>query len=229
MTNVLDRLPPGARVAIIRLRSLGDSRAHYARSPLLKQARPDLQIAVVVEDRFRAVFAGNPDVDQILAPNASSVSRFRPHLALNRARRRHQRAFDAGGGIGPARRVRPFSLPADVQRAAFRAPRKFWAWIARSIPPNISLRPCFIWECRRPKSRARDCSPSPTPARVPTPFCIPSRRRPAKPGRQKISWPLRKYLNSELGDRTGVRRGPRRRFSRLQPNIPACQARRSKK
>lgn len=83
MTNVLDRLPPGARVAIIRLRSLGDSVLTTPALHLLKQARPDLQIAVVVEDRFRAVFAGNPDVDQILAPNASSVSRFRPQLALN--------------------------------------------------------------------------------------------------------------------------------------------------
>jgi ADP-heptose:LPS heptosyltransferase len=83
MTNVLDRLPPGARVAIIRLRSLGDSVLTTPALHLLKQARPDLEIAVVVEDRFAPVFAGNPDVDQILAPNASSVSRFRPHLALN--------------------------------------------------------------------------------------------------------------------------------------------------
>jgi heptosyltransferase-3 len=82
-TNVLDRLPSGARVAIIRLRSLGDSVLTTPALSLLKQARPDLQIAVVVEDRFRAVFAGNPDVDQILAPNASGISRFRPQLALN--------------------------------------------------------------------------------------------------------------------------------------------------
>lgn len=83
MTNVLDRLPSGARVAIIRLRSLGDCVLTTPALFLLKQARPDLQIAMVVEDRFRAVFTGNPDVDQILAPNASSISRFRPQLALN--------------------------------------------------------------------------------------------------------------------------------------------------
>jgi ADP-heptose:LPS heptosyltransferase len=82
-TNVLDRLPSGARVAIIRLRSLGDCVLTTPALSLLKQARPDLKIAVVVEDRFRAVFTDNPDVDQILAPNASSISRFRPHLALN--------------------------------------------------------------------------------------------------------------------------------------------------
>ena len=83
MTNVLDRLPSGARVAIIRLRSLGDCVLTTPAFSLLKQARPDLRIAVVVEDRFAPVFARNPDIDQILAPNAPSVGRFRPHLALN--------------------------------------------------------------------------------------------------------------------------------------------------
>jgi heptosyltransferase III len=83
MTNVLDRLPSGARVAIIRLRSLGDCVLTTPALALLKQARPDFELAVVVEDRFRAIFAGNPDVGQILAPNAGSLSRFRPQLALN--------------------------------------------------------------------------------------------------------------------------------------------------
>jgi heptosyltransferase III len=83
MTNVLDRLPSGARVAIIRLRSLGDCVLTTPAISLLKQARPDLKIAVVVEDRFAPVFARNPDLDQILAPNAASVVRFRPQLALN--------------------------------------------------------------------------------------------------------------------------------------------------
>jgi len=83
MTNVLDRLPSGARVAIIRLRSLGDCVLTTPAICLLKQARPDLGVAVVAEDRFAAVFADNPDVDRVLAPNSASVGRFRPHLALN--------------------------------------------------------------------------------------------------------------------------------------------------
>jgi len=82
-TNVLDRLPSGARVAIIRLRSLGDCVLTTPAVALLKQARPDLRIGVVVEDCFAPVFAGNPDVDQILAPNAASLGRFRPQLAVN--------------------------------------------------------------------------------------------------------------------------------------------------
>jgi heptosyltransferase-3 len=83
MTNVLDRLPSGARVAIIRLRSLGDCVLTTPALFLLKQARPDLQLAVVVEDCFAPLFAGNPDVDRILSPNAASLSRFRPQLAIN--------------------------------------------------------------------------------------------------------------------------------------------------
>jgi heptosyltransferase-3 len=83
MTNVLDRLPSGARVAIIRLRSLGDCVLTTPALRLLKQSRPDFEIAVVVEDRFAPVFAGNPDVDRILPANAGSLSRFRPRLAIN--------------------------------------------------------------------------------------------------------------------------------------------------
>ncbi len=83
MTYVLDRLPDGARVAVIRLRSLGDSVLTTPALALLKQFRPDLKVSVVVQDRFAGVFAGNPDVDQILAPNAASLALLRPHLALN--------------------------------------------------------------------------------------------------------------------------------------------------
>jgi ADP-heptose:LPS heptosyltransferase len=38
---------------------------------------------VVVEDRFRAVFEGSPDVDEILPPELGAVRRFRPALAIN--------------------------------------------------------------------------------------------------------------------------------------------------
>ena len=83
MTNVLERLRAGARVAVIRLRSLGDCVLTTPAIALLKQARPDLRIAMVVEDAFAAVFAGNPDVESILPPRASEVSRCRTDLTLN--------------------------------------------------------------------------------------------------------------------------------------------------
>ncbi len=83
MTNVLDRLPDGARVAVIRLRSLGDCVLTTPALALAKQYRPDLKISVVVEPAFAAVFTGNPDVDQILGPTASSLARLRAPLAIN--------------------------------------------------------------------------------------------------------------------------------------------------
>jgi len=83
MSTVLQRLPPGARVAVIRLRSLGDCVLTTPAISLLKQFRPDLQIAVVVEDPFAPVFSGNPDIDRVLEPKVSEVSRFHPHLSLN--------------------------------------------------------------------------------------------------------------------------------------------------
>ncbi len=83
MTNVLERLPAGARVAIIRLRSLGDCVLTTPAISLLKQARPDLRIVMVVEDAFAPVFAGNPDLESILPPKAHEISRWRPDLTLN--------------------------------------------------------------------------------------------------------------------------------------------------
>jgi heptosyltransferase-3 len=82
-TDTLDRLNPGSRVAVIRLRSLGDCVLTTPALRLLKQARPDLQIGVVVEDRFAAVFENNPDVARILAPRAREVRDLSPVLCLN--------------------------------------------------------------------------------------------------------------------------------------------------
>jgi heptosyltransferase III len=83
MSTVLQRLPPGARVAVIRLRSLGDCVLTTPAISLLKQFRPDLHIAVVVDNPFRAVFTGNPDIDEVLPPKVSAVAAFRPDLVLN--------------------------------------------------------------------------------------------------------------------------------------------------
>lgn len=83
MDPLLKRLPGASRIAVIRLRSLGDCVLTTPALALLKAHRPDLQIAVVVEDRFRAVFERNPDVAEILPPRLSSILRWRPALALN--------------------------------------------------------------------------------------------------------------------------------------------------
>src|SRR5947209_2244424 len=83
MNSILERLPGGARVVVVRLRSLGDCVLTTPAIRILKAARPDLQVAVVVEDAFAPVFEGNPDVERIVAPAAAEVAALRPELVLN--------------------------------------------------------------------------------------------------------------------------------------------------
>jgi heptosyltransferase-3 len=79
----LERLPSGSRIAVIRLRSLGDCVLTTPALALLKAYRPDLRVSVVVEDRFAGVFEGNPDVDEILPPRISALSAMRPEMVVN--------------------------------------------------------------------------------------------------------------------------------------------------
>jgi ADP-heptose:LPS heptosyltransferase len=81
--SVLEDLPRDGRVAVIRLRSLGDCVLTTPALEILKRFRPDLRVSVMVEDRFRELFEGNPDIDEILPPQLSRLRRARPHLCLN--------------------------------------------------------------------------------------------------------------------------------------------------
>ncbi len=83
MENILEALPSGSRVLVIRLRSLGDCVLTTPALAILKQVRPDVEIGVVVEDRFAAVFENNPVVDRVLPPSLKEVARMRPHLSIN--------------------------------------------------------------------------------------------------------------------------------------------------
>ncbi len=83
MEPVLQHLPRGARVAVVRLRSLGDCVLTTPALAILKQARPDLEIAIVVEPRFRDLFESNPDLTHILNPDLGDIARYHPALALN--------------------------------------------------------------------------------------------------------------------------------------------------
>ncbi len=82
-TDIIGKLPSESRVAIIRLRSLGDCVLCTPAIELLQHARPDLRIAVVVEDRFADVFRGNPAIAEVLPPTARAVRGFAPELCLN--------------------------------------------------------------------------------------------------------------------------------------------------
>src|SRR5579862_1673586 len=83
MDSVLQRLPQGARVAIIRLRSMGDCILTTPAVAILKNSRPDLELAMVVEDRFAPLFEGNRDVATVLPPESQALRDWRPALAIN--------------------------------------------------------------------------------------------------------------------------------------------------
>lgn len=83
MEPVLQRLPRGSRAAVIRLRSLGDCVLTTPALEILKRARPDIEIAVMVESRFQSIFEDNPDVSRILQPEWRAIARWRPALAIN--------------------------------------------------------------------------------------------------------------------------------------------------
>ena len=83
MDSVLECLPRGSRIAILRLRSLGDCVLTTPALDILKHFRPDLRLAIFVENRFREVFEDNPDLAEIHTPELAALRRFRPQLCLN--------------------------------------------------------------------------------------------------------------------------------------------------
>jgi len=159
MEHLLDRLRPGSRIDVIRLRSLGDCVLTTPAIALLKAHRPDLHLSVIVEPRFAAVFEGNPDVDDI----RSGVSRkpARPDLVLNfhggtrsmmltlrsRARFRagfahHRYSFIYSHKIPRAQEI--LGTEQRVQSAQHLASAMFWLGVPRTEIPRaklVALRP----------------------------------------------------------------------------------------
>ena len=70
--SLLPDFPAGARILILRLRSIGDIILLTPTLRLLKEWRPDLRISVMVESRFRDLLQGNPAVEEILIPGEGS-------------------------------------------------------------------------------------------------------------------------------------------------------------
>jgi len=83
MSPVVEQLPRGGRVLIIRLRSLADCVLTTPALSLLHEYRPDLHIAVMADHAFRPVFEHNPDLFLLPQPTLPEALAFRPHLTLN--------------------------------------------------------------------------------------------------------------------------------------------------
>ena len=79
----MDEVPQGARVAILRLRSLGDCVLSTPAISLLKAARPDLQLGVVVDPVWAAVYENSSDLTAILTPSLREIRAWKPQLILN--------------------------------------------------------------------------------------------------------------------------------------------------
>jgi len=152
MENLLERLPSGSRISIIRLRSLGDCVLTTPAVSLLKSHRPDLKITIVVEPRFSAVFEDNSDIDEIragaarcdLVLNLHGGTRSMILTVASRARFRagfahHRYSFVYSHRIPTAQEI----LGVNV----------------RSIRRSIWPRPCFGWECHRARFHERRFPP----------------------------------------------------------------------
>jgi ADP-heptose:LPS heptosyltransferase len=59
-------LPRGGRVLVIRLSALGDVLFALETVAALRRERPDVRIDFLVEDRFRSVLAGHPQIEETL-------------------------------------------------------------------------------------------------------------------------------------------------------------------
>ncbi len=94
VSGTLAELAENAVVVVIRLRSLGDTVLTTPALSLLKRARPDLRIAMVVERPFDALLTGNPDIWRVLRVTEKvggsglfgairQIRQLRPELCLN--------------------------------------------------------------------------------------------------------------------------------------------------
>lgn len=79
--DLLQSLPPGARILLIRLRSLGDTILSTPLYAALKSWRPDLRLSVLVESPNDEVLRNNPDLDNVISIRASGKSAFRVFAA----------------------------------------------------------------------------------------------------------------------------------------------------
>lgn len=107
-SGFLRDLPQGAEILITRLRSLGDIVLETPGIAALHEWRPDLRIAVLVEQRFAAVLEGNSAISEVI------LSRGFKETALALRKRRFAAVYNQHGGprsafltglSGSARRV----------------------------------------------------------------------------------------------------------------------------
>jgi ADP-heptose:LPS heptosyltransferase len=166
--SLLDRLPSGSRIAVIRLRSLGDCVLTTPALALLKNHRPDLKITVIVEPRFAAIFEGNRDVDEIrqdacaadLALNLHGGTRSMWLTLATRAKLRagfahHRYGFIYSHKIPRAQEI--LNVHRRVHTAEHLASAMFWLGVPQSEIPraNLAAEPLSALPCDLPPASAQ--------------------------------------------------------------------------
>lgn len=138
------------------MRSLGDCVLTTPALELLKAHRPDLEIGMVVEDRFRGLFEDHPHVHKLLEAVPKEVAAWQPALVLNlhggmrsmtltlaaRARHRagfahHRYSFVYTARIPRAQQILQEERP--VHTAEHLASAVFWLGVPRAPIPRARL------------------------------------------------------------------------------------------
>ncbi|HEX9636287.1 MAG TPA: glycosyltransferase family 9 protein [Acidobacteriota bacterium] len=123
------------RLLLVRLRSAGDILLLTPALAALKQARPSLLLALLVEERFAALLDGHPHLDCVL-----SLAKHRPpgrhHWTLMRRLRRFE--FDLALDLHGGRRAALYTLLSGAKRRAgearFRWSRSYHLRLSDSPP-----------------------------------------------------------------------------------------------
>ncbi len=215
--GILPGLPHGAEVLLIRFRSLGDLVLETPAIRALHEWRPDLKIVALAEERFAAVFEGNPAVSEVIYPRGLLGT----SLALRR--RGFPVAFNQHGGprsamitglSGARWRVgwngyqysffynvqvpdaREFFGEAPVHTAAHRLSQLYFAGLPRSPIPMSQLFP----QPDAAASAARAIAQKGIGAGVPYAVLQPAARLP------EMRWPIAKFaaLAKWLRDQHGI-------------------------
>lgn len=118
----LPTLPAGARILIVRLRSLGDTVLTTPALRALKQWRPDLRLSILLYPRFAPMLAGNPNLEEILELDPSGAAGWVRVAQMAAALRRRGIAacFNLHGGTLSALLTRLSGAPHRVGLEGFR-------------------------------------------------------------------------------------------------------------
>lgn len=111
------RLPRGGRVLVIRLSALGDVLFALETVAALKLERPDVVVDFLVEDRFRSLLDGHPQLDRVLV-YPRQRHRAIPGSLWRLRRQRYDVVLDVHGILKSALHVRCCQSPCKVGPAA---------------------------------------------------------------------------------------------------------------